>query len=217
MKEIQISILKGLTEKELEEIRQSGYIRTASYKKETLILQTGQIVSELGIVLSGSVNIENIDLWGNKNILSYIPEGHVFAETYALCQVPMMVDVLAGENCRILFLNINRLMDSENQEHSWYQKLSFHLLQVSLHKNLALSSRIFCTSSKSVRGRVMTYLSSEAVKSGSMEITIPFNRQQMADYLNLERSALSKELGRMRNDGILEFRKNLFLLHKLQA
>ncbi|MFR9144197.1 MAG: Crp/Fnr family transcriptional regulator, partial [Lentihominibacter sp.] len=91
-----------------------------------------------------------------------------------------------------------------------------NMLLMSTNKNLGLSNRIFCTSSKNIRSRVMTYLSSEAVKSGSMDIVIPFNRQQMADYLNLERSALSKELGKMRDEGILEFRKNRFRLFRLE-
>ncbi len=89
-------------------------------------------------------------------------------------------------------------------------------LIISVNKNLTLSTRIFCTSSKSVRSRVMTFLSEQAVKNDNMEFTIPFNRQQMADYLNLDRSALSKELCRMRDEGILSFRKNKFRLYKIE-
>ena len=89
-------------------------------------------------------------------------------------------------------------------------------LIISVNKNLTLSTRIFYTSSKSVRSRVMTFLSAQAVKNDNMEFTIPFNRQQMADYLNLDRSALSKELCRMRDEGILSFRKNKFRLYKIE-
>ena len=91
-----------------------------------------------------------------------------------------------------------------------------NLLIISVNKNLTLSTRIFCTASKSGRSRVMTFLSAQAVKNDNMEFTIPFNRQQMADYLNLDRSALSKELCRMRDEGILSFRKNKFKLYKIE-
>lgn len=82
------------------------------------------------------------------------------------------------------------------------------------HKNMVLSNRIFCTVSKSARSRILSFLSAQALKSGSMEFTVPFNRQQMADYLNLDRSALSKELCRMRDEGILYFNKNNFKMIK---
>ena len=88
------------------------------------------------------------------------------------------------------------------------------MLSISIHKNLTLSNRIFCTSPKTIRERLLTYLSSQAERSGSSTFQIPFNRQQMADYLNLDRSALSKELGKMRDEGFLTFHKNQFtLLH----
>ena len=93
--------------------------------------------------------------------------------------------------------------------------LLHNLLTVSMRKNLSLSQRIFCTTPKTVRGRLLTYFSAQAAKADSPEFEIPFNRQQMADYLNLDRSALSKELGRMRDEGLLEFEKNHFILKQL--
>ena len=90
-----------------------------------------------------------------------------------------------------------------------------NLLNISLHKNLALSERIFCTSPKTVRGRLLLYLSNQAAKAGSKSFRIPFDRQGLADHLNLDRSALSKELGKMRDEGILETTKNEFTLHEL--
>ena len=90
------------------------------------------------------------------------------------------------------------------------------MLVLSTSKNLAWSNRVFCISSKSIRARIMTYLSSEAVKRGTMKFVIPIDRQQMADYLNVERRALSKELGRMQKEGILTFRKNQFHLHHVE-
>lgn len=89
-----------------------------------------------------------------------------------------------------------------------------NLFAICVRKNLILSNRIFCTTPKTVRGRLLVYLSSESAKAGSTSFTIPFDRQGMADYLNLDRSALSKELGRMKKDGILDFKKNHFILYQ---
>ena len=89
------------------------------------------------------------------------------------------------------------------------------LLAVSMRKNLSLSQRIFCTTPKTVRGRLLTYFSAQAARCGRMAFEVPFNRQQMADYLNLDRSALSKELCKMRDEGLLEFDKNRFVLKQL--
>lgn len=123
-----------------------------------------------------------------------------------------MVDVTAARDSKVLFVDLGVLLTPGNHGKSWYPKLLQNLLVLSTQKNLAWSTRMVCITSKSIRTRVMTYLSAEAVRRGSMEFTIPFNRQQMADYLNVERSALSKELGHMRKEGILTFRKDHFHL-----
>ena len=172
----------------------------------------GDQIRELGVLLSGCIHIENHDLWGNKSILSQIDPGEIFAETYALCQEPMMVDVTAVESCEVLFLDVRLLQNPSYQSASWHGRLLSNLLQVSMQKNLLLSNRIFCTSPKTIRSRLLTYFSRLSVKCCSSIIQIPFNRQQFADYLNLDRSALSKELGKMQQDGLIEYHKNTVIL-----
>ena len=209
---LELPLFRGLSDQELEQMKTSGCLRTASYQKNDIIFSTGSIVSEIGIVLSGSVNVENIDFWGNKSILGNMNEGHIFAETYALCREPMMVDAVAARDCHILFLNVKVLPEKNCTSFSWYQKIQHNLLTMCSRKNLVLSERIFCTSSKTVRSRLLTYLSAQSRKHGSNRFQIPFDRQQMADYLNLDRSALSKELSRMKKEEILDFHKNEFIL-----
>lgn len=212
MKKFQSPVFRNITDTEWETMLTFSCMRTDTFDKNTVIFHTGDIIHEIGIVINGSVNIENIDLWGNKSILSNISTGETFAETYALSQEPMMVDAVAAEDNKILFLNVNILMDSQNAKNTWYSKILTNLLNISVQKNLILSNRIFCTSSKTIRGRLLTYLSSMSVKSGSMTFQVPFDRQQLADYLNLDRSALSRELGKMRRDGLIDFHKNTFKL-----
>lgn len=208
-------VFNKITQEEYDELISCGGIRKVEYKKGTVLFHTGDLTEEFGILISGKIHIENIDLWGNRMILHNISEGQAFAETYAFCRVPIMVDVTAVEDSKVLFVDIGILLSCGNQAKSWYNKLLYNLLVLSTEKNLAWSSRVFCIASKSIRTRVMTYLSSEAVRCGTMEFTVPFDRQQMADYLNVERSALSKELGRMQKEGILTFRKNKFHLHRV--
>ena len=194
-------------------LEQSGCLRTKSYPRHAVIFHAGAQVHALGVVLRGTVHIENLDLWGSKSILSSISAGQAFAETYALCGDVMMVDAVAAEECEVLFVNISAF--SGGAPGTVHEKLLRNLLTVSMRKNLSLSQRIFCTTPKTVRGRLLTYFSAQAARSGSLQFEIPFNRQQLADYLNLDRSALSKELCKMRDEGLLTFEKNRFALNEL--
>ena len=205
-----LPVFQGLTEQELQQLEQIGAIRRQNFHKHETVFHEGDLVHEIGIVLEGSVLIENNDLWGNKSILSRVEKGQVFAESYAFHEVPLMVDAIADEDSLILFLDVQWLMEEQNAQATWYCKMLKNLLLISTKKNRNLSNRIFCTTAKTVRGRLAAFFSEQAAKAGNNTFDIPFNRQQMADYLNLDRSALSKELGKMREEGLLTFRKNHF-------
>jgi len=207
MKKIASPLFQDLSEAELDTLAAAGHLRTRQFAKHEVIFRAGSCVWEIGIVLRGSVHIENLDLWGTKSILSSVGAGQAFAEA-------LMVDAVAAEHCEILFLHTAAFTDARI-EPALQDKLLRRLLAVSMRKNLSLSQRIFCTTPKTVRGRLLTYFSAQAARCGRMEFEVPFNRQQMADYLNLDRSALSKELCKMRDEGLLEFDKNRFVLKQL--
>ena len=142
-----------------------------------------------------------------------IPSGDFFAETFAwLSDAVMPVEVIANEDCSILFLNIAVLRTLSPVQHPWTATLIANLLTIAAHKNLRLTGRNFHTSPKSARSRIMAYLNSVSLQKQSREFDIPFDRQQLADYLNLERSAMSKELGRMRDEGLIRTKKKHFVL-----
>ena len=214
MKKIASPLFQDLSEAELDTLAAARQLRTRQFAKHEVIFHAGSCVREIGIVLRGSVHIENLDLWGTKSILSSVGAGQAFAETYAFCGEALMVDAVAAEHCEILFLHTAALTDARI-EPALQDKLLRRLLAVSMRKNLSLSQRIFCTTPKTVRGRLLTYFSAQAARCGRMAFEVPFNRQQMADYLNLDRSALSKELCKMRDEGLLEFDKNRFVLKQL--
>ena len=202
-------IFSGMDETEVYEALLFLHAEEKPFRKNQLIFHAGKKTSSMGLVLEGSVTIESNDLWGNRTILSHVASGQFFAETYALLKTePMLVDVRANEKSRILFLNIGNL--NNTFESSWQAKMIRNLLMISSQKNLVLSGRSFHTASKSIRGRVMSYLNTVSLQKKSTSFDIPFDRQQLADYLNVERSALSKELGRMQRDGIIATRKSHF-------
>ena len=199
MKTQKTPLFQGIGETALAEMFTCGGARCKTYAKGEGLLRAGCITREVGIVQAGG----------------HVPAGQVFAETYAFCGEPMMVDVVAAEETEVLFLNMDVLIHTPHPDSEWQPVLVQNLLNISLHKNLALSERIFCTTPKTVRGRLLLYLSNQAAKAGSKSFRIPFDRQGLADHLNLDRSALSKELGKMRDEGILETTKNEFTLHEL--
>lgn len=204
-------IFQGMTESEIGDALKGLNAVTKNYNKGSTILFAGSKTKRMGLVLEGSVTIENNDIWGNKTILGYVGKNEFFAETYGmLSDEPMLVDVVANEDCTIVFLTIAALRSDALRNEPWASKIIGNLLIISTQKNLALSGRSFHISHKTVRGRVMSYLNSESIRKGRMAFEIPFNRQQMADYLNLDRTALSKELGRMKREGLIDFNKNHF-------
>lgn len=207
-------LFQDLSESDLDQLYHAACMRSQFFEKNQTVFHAGDRICEVGIVQTGNVHIEMIDLWGNKSILSSIAPGQIFAETYAICRKPLLVDVTAAAPCEILFLNLEFLARSFSEPGSCRDAIMQNLFAICVRKNLILSNRIFCTTPKTVRGRLLVYLSSESAKAGSTSFTIPFDRQGMADYLNLDRSALSKELGRMKKDGILDFNKNHFILYQ---
>ncbi len=196
------------------EINTALYILNARYQtfeKGEIILHAGGQTDCVCLVISGSVTIENNDMWGNRTILNIVDSDDFFVETYAILKDEiMMVDAVANEQCAIMFLRIGGLFGSGFEGQPWSNKLVRNLLMISANKNLILSGRSFHISPKTARGRIMAYLNSVSLKKHSKVFDIPFDRQQMADYLNLERTALSKELSRMKQEKIIDFKKNHF-------
>jgi CRP-like cAMP-binding protein len=208
-------LFRGVTPEEIELMMGclDGYVKT--YNKGETIYHSGEYIQKAGLVLSGSVHIENDDLWGNKTILAHVGAGQVFAETYVCIPgEPLMINVVATEPVEILFLNLGRGTKTCARNCAFHGRLIQNLLAISAQKNLNLSRRIFYTTSKSIRGRLLSYLSDQATRYGSLEFDIPFNRQQLADYLGVDRSAMSNELSKMQKESLLTVNKNHFCLNQ---
>lgn len=203
----------GVSETEVASMTKCLGTFTRTYEKDEMIYGAGSVVEHIGIVLSGGANITTNDIWGNVGIFIHIATGEIFAETYAC--IPgaiLLVNVVASEKTEVLFLNVAKTMNLCSNSCVHHNQLIKNLLQISSHKNLELSKRMLHTSPKSIRGRLLSYFSEQVTQKGSCQFSIPFNRQQLADYLSVDRSAMSNELSKMRRDGILTYEKNNFSL-----
>ena len=206
-------LFQGIREHGIEAMLTCLSAEERTYGKDAYIYRAGDVTGRLGVVMEGAVNIIKDDVWGNRKIIENIGGGQIFGETYACLKgEPLMVDVQASERSRILFMDVNRILTTCSSSCDFHNRLIRSLMYVLAGKNLMLTKKMDIITPKSLRERVMVYLSQESVKQGCRTVTVPFNRQQMADYLSVDRSALSAELSRMQRDGVISYEKNRFTI-----
>ena len=179
--------------------------RERAYEKGAWLLRRGEWTDRLGLVLSGTVHILREDFWGSRSIVGLAGPGEIFAESYALAGEPLEVSVLAASDARVLFLRVETALTGCGQ-------LTRNLTALLAEKNLTLTRKMRHMARRTTREKLLSYLSAQALRSGGPEFDIPMDRQQLADYLAVDRSAMSAALGKLRDEGVLEFRKNHFRL-----
>lgn len=189
--------------------------RVATYEKDEAIFSEGEPVKQAGIILSGEAQIRKEDYHGNRSLIQTLPTGQMFGE--ALCCIEadtVPVGIYAAENCKILLFDCKGIMCDCVKNFEYQSQLLKNLLFIIAHKNLTLRAKINLLSKRTTREKIMAYLLSESKKIGSKEFCIPFDRQQLADYLGVERSAMSTEIGKLCREGIIHTNKNHFCIIK---
>jgi CRP-like cAMP-binding protein len=184
-----------------------------NYEKGGVIAMTGDAVGAVGVVISGSVCVQQEDFWGNRTIMEHVAPGGLFNEAFAcagLAELP--VTVVAVEKSRVLFADCRRILTTCSSACQFHTELIKNMVQILARENIMLTKKIEHMSRRTTREKLLCYLSSKAKELERDYFEIPFNRQQLADYLAVDRSALSAELSRMRKEGILDFNKNAFKL-----
>lgn len=206
-------LFRGFTEEETESVLKCLSAVRRSYKKDEYIFRMGDTITTVGMVITGSVQVMREDYWGDRQIIAGIGEGQIFGESYA-CAVgePLMVSVMAAENTEVMFLEIRKLLTVCPMACQFHSRVIQNLLTVIAGRNLTLTTKIDHMSKKTIREKVLSYLSYQAEKEGKGSFDIPFNRQQLADYLAVDRSALSAELSKMQKAKIISYDKNHFIL-----
>lgn len=188
-------------------------VKVIGCKQAEVIFAEGEEADNIGILLSGSVQIVRIDYFGNRSIVAMIEPGQIFGESFACAGITRLpVDVIATKDSEIMIINAKRIISTCNNTCEFHRKVIFNLLRVVATKNLLFHQKIEITSKRSTREKLMTYLLIQATKNKSNSFEIPFNRQELADYLEVERSGLSAEISKLRKEGMLENKKNYFVL-----
>ena len=184
-----------------------------SYKKDNIILLAGDPPSFIGIVITGQVKICKEDAEGNESIISELSANDIFAEVFVCANISYMpVNVIALQDTAILQLNYQRIVNTCSNSCAFHGVLITNMLKLIAKKNIILTQKMEVLAKRSTREKIWSYLNICRQSQQSPSIIIPYNRNQLADYLCVDRSALSRELSRMRDDGILAFHKNHFEL-----
>ena len=187
--------------------------RVENFDKKYTIIAEGNPARYIGVVLTGSVQMVRIDYYGNRSILAEMGVGEIFGEAFACAEVPSVpVTVIANEPCTIMLLECSHILHTCHNNCGFHQQLIFNLMKELATKTIRLHQKTEITSKRSTREKLMTYLMYEAQRAGSSRFEIPFDRQELADYLEVDRSGLSVEISKLRKEGVLESEKNMFKL-----
>lgn len=209
-----IALMQGLNEQEISLILNCLQAKIKKYEKGETIFQEGEKIEEIGIIFSGTVTVQRNDYWGNRSIVALLGEMDVFGETFACLNQASDVQVIAEESSEILFLQVNRVLTTCSSSCQFHNRLIRNLLGICAKKNYQMNVKVDILSQKTTREKLLTFLSRQAIYLGKQQFEIPFNRQQLADYLSVDRSAMTVELGKLKKEGIIEFQKNVFTLNR---
>ena len=183
------------------------------FDKKYTIMSEGSPAKYIGIVLSGSVHIVQVDYYGNRSLLSSITPPHIFAEAFACAETDSIpVTVIADDPCEIMLIDCAHILHTCSNNCGFHQQLIFNLMKDLAKKTILFHQRIEVTSKRTTREKLMTYLALQAKKAGSDSFNIPFDRQELADYLEVDRSGLSAEISKLRREGVIKCDKNRFTL-----
>ncbi len=187
--------------------------RLVSYKKGEYVLRQGGQLRDILVLAEGCLHIQKDDYWGNRSILGQIGVGEIFGEAYAAPESGALLnDVVAVENSSVFFFDVKRVLSTCSSACRFHTLVVQNLFFAISEKNRSLVRKLDYISRRTTRDKLISYLSEEAKRQNRADITIPFNRQQLADYLSVDRSAMSGELCKMRDEGLLTFEKNRFRL-----
>ena len=183
------------------------------YPRDAYIFHTGEEVRALALLVRGTAHIQKEDFWGNRSLLASLAAGDIFAEAYAMPgSGAMRSDVVAVESCTVLLMDVERVLSRCTNSCAFHARLTENLFALLAEKNRILARKADYLAQRTTRQRLLAYLSEQAQRAGSAEFTIPFNRQQLADFLSVERSAMSAELSRMQAEGLIETERSWFHL-----
>ena len=187
--------------------------KTEEFDKKYTVFSEGTPARHIGIVLSGSVQMVQVDYYGNRSILRTVTPSEIFAEAFACAEISSLpVSVIANEPSKIMFIDCSHILHTCENSCGFHQQLIYNLMKDLATKNLYFHQKIEITSKRTTREKLLTYLMMTSKALGSNSFDIPYDRQELADYLEVDRSGLSAEISKLRNEGVLEGNKKHFTL-----
>ena len=206
-------LFSGVGEEDIGAMLSCLGARLLTYRKGEYVLRQGEHLSDIVVLAEGCLHIQKDDYWGNRSILGQIGAGEIFGEAYVAPESGTLLnDVVAVENSAVFFFDVKRVISTCSSACRFHTMVVQNLFYAISEKNRGLVQKLDYISRRTTREKLIAYLSEEARKQNRAGFTIPFKRQQLADYLSVDRSAMSNELCRMRDEGLLEFEKNRFRL-----
>ena len=206
---------QGMTEEEILSVLHCVSASVQHKKKDEYILRVGDSTESMGLVLRGSVLVLQEDLWGHRNIMHRIGPGEYFAEPFAATAGSVLnVSVVADEDTEIMLLNMERFLRTCPNACAHHSRMVRNLVSVMAKRVLDLNEKLTHMAKRSTREKLLSYLSAESMRQGKLAFTIPYDRQQLADYLSVERAAMSVELGKLQKEGLLKTNRNYFELYR---
>jgi len=182
------------------------------YDRGETVISEGDKIDKFGLLIEGALQVVQYDYLGNKSVVSVIEPKQIFNEAFAYVNKISSLDVEAIEKSKVLFLDSDKLSTPCENCCTFHKQLVKNLLYIISNKNINLTQKIECMSKRSTKEKLLTFLSLESIKNNSKEFTISLDRQALADYLGVERSAMSAELSKLQKDRIIEYKKNWFKL-----
>lgn len=207
------NLFSGVGEEEISAMLGCLQARLKSYKKGEYVFRQGEHLNHITVLLEGNLHIQRDDYWGNRSIINVVGVGEMFGEAYIAPDSGALInDVVAVENSTVIFFDVAKILTTCPSDCRFHKMVIQNLFYAISEKNRKLLRKLGHMSKRSTREKLISYLSEEAKRQNSGAFTIPFNRQQLADFLSVDRSAMSNELCKMRDEGLLEFEKNKFRL-----
>lgn len=206
-------LFAGISEEEIASMLSCLDARLRTYKKGEYVLRQGEHLSHITVLVEGDLHVQNDDYWGNRTIVNRIGVGEMFGEAYIAPESGAILnDVVAIKDSTVMFFDVRRIMTVCSAACRFHSMVVQNLFFAISEKNRNLVQKLGHISKRSTREKLISYLSQEAKRQNSSTFIIPFNRQQLADFLSVDRSAMSNELCKMRDEGLLEFDKSAFKL-----
>jgi CRP-like cAMP-binding protein len=206
-------LFSGISEEDIESMLSCLDASVREFKKGEYVFRGGEHIGQITVLLSGELHIQRDDYWGNRDIVNRISVGEMFGEAYIAPESGALPnDVVALEDSTVIFFDVRRITTVCSASCRFHSMVVQNLFYALSEKNRVLVQKLGHISKRSTREKLMSYLSEQAERQNSASFSIPFNRQQLADFLSVDRSAMSNELCKMRDDGLIEFEKNQFRL-----